>query len=114
MLSAIVQFLILFGCAFVLIAAIGVARFPDFYTRIHAATKAGAFGGAVLALAAGLSFGSFSGYAQTALIILFFYITTPVASHLLGRVAGLRNVPMFFNTKPEPHTPDSASQAPRS
>ncbi len=33
--------LILIGSAFCLLAALGVLRFPDLYTRLHAASKAG-------------------------------------------------------------------------
>ena len=56
--------LLLFGAGFSLIAAIGVLRLPDLYTRLHAASKAGATGaGAVLLL------------------------STPVAAHLLARAA---------------------------
>ena len=32
----------LVGAAFCLLAALGLLRFPDLYTRLHAASKAGA------------------------------------------------------------------------
>ena len=49
------ELLILFGCFFILISAIGMVRFPDLYTRLHASTKLvtlgglGIFGGGALA-----------------------------------------------------------------
>ena len=95
MLNITINVLILIGCSFVFIAALGVWRLPDFYTRIHAATKAGAFGGGLLALAAGIAFMSGVAWIQVILTIGFFYITTPVAGHLLGRVAYLRKVSIY-------------------
>ncbi len=98
-IAIIINVLVLIGASFVLIAALGVFRFPDFYTRIHAATKAGAFGGALCALAAGLHFLSASGFVQAILIIFFFYITTPVAGHLLGRAAYLGKVSLYSKNR---------------
>ena len=95
MLDILVNGIIVLGCGFVFVAALGVLRLPDFYTRIHAATKAGAFGGGLLALAAGIAFMSWVGWVQAILIIGFFYITTPVAGHLLGRAAYLRKVAVY-------------------
>ncbi len=91
----LINFFVILGCVFVFVAALGVYRFPDFYTRMHAATKAGAFGGANLAIAAALEFANVSTVIQAILIVAFFYITTPVASHLLGRAAYLRGVYRF-------------------
>ena len=40
--------LLLAGSIFGLIAALGVLRLPDLYTRLHAASKAGAVGGGMV------------------------------------------------------------------
>ena len=42
---------VLIGCVFSLLAAIGVLRFPDLYTRLHAATKTGVVGAGFVLLA---------------------------------------------------------------
>ena len=47
----LVAFLLLVGAAFALIAAIGLLRLPDLYTRMHAASKAGTLGSGVLLIA---------------------------------------------------------------
>jgi len=39
------------GCFFNLLGAIGLHRFPDFYTRLHAATKCTTFGAIFLIIA---------------------------------------------------------------
>ena len=46
--------LLLFGAGFSLVAAIGVLRLPDLYTRLHAASKAGATGAGAVFLAVGI------------------------------------------------------------
>ena len=75
------------GAFFVLVASIGVIRFPDTLTRLHAATKAGAFGTALLLVAAVLHFQTGEVLVKAVLAMAFFYLTAPISSHLLGRVA---------------------------
>lgn len=79
--------LALIGAIFGLLAAIGIMRMPDIYTRMHAATKAGVVGGGVIFLAVAVGF-SDGAVALRALIgIIFVALTTPVAAHLLARAA---------------------------
>lgn len=75
------------GAAFSLVAAIGVVRLPDLFTRMHAASKAGAVGGGLVLLAVAiLSFDT--AIALRAIIgIVFLLLTTPVAAHLLARAS---------------------------
>ncbi|MBN1889020.1 MAG: Na+/H+ antiporter subunit G [Thermoflexales bacterium] len=75
------------GLFFMLVAAIGVLRMPDLFTRMHAATKASTLGISSLALAALVHFADFSVTARLLLIILFFFLTAPVATHALARAA---------------------------
>jgi multicomponent Na+:H+ antiporter subunit G len=78
---------LLFGSLFALLAAIGVLRLPDLYTRMHAASKAGAVGGGLILLSVALvSFDA--GVAMRAIIgVAFLLLTTPVAAHLLARAS---------------------------
>ena len=43
-MDIVVAILIVLGAFFAFVAALGIVRMPDLYTRMHAATKAGAFG----------------------------------------------------------------------
>lgn len=86
-MSWVVSILMLIGSFFALVAAIGVLRFPDFYLRMHAATKAGAFGAAILLLSAALHFGTLRAGLTCAFIIIFYYMTTPVAAQTLSEAA---------------------------
>jgi len=80
------------GAIFILLSALGVLRFPDLYSRMHAATKASSFGVALMLI--GISIWMPIPYIiiEAILIILFIYITAPIASHMVGRVAHLLNV----------------------
>lgn len=97
-MNVLVAMLVLAGAVFVLIAGIGIVRFGDLYTRMHAASKAGAFGGTLIAIAAGLAFGSLSVAVKSVLIVIFFYLTTPIAAQMLARAGWLSGA------KPTPDT----------
>ncbi|WP_315857515.1 monovalent cation/H(+) antiporter subunit G [Microbulbifer agarilyticus] len=81
--------LLFLGCFFMLTGAIGLLRFPDFYSRMHAAgvtdTLATILIIAGLMLIAGWSLALF----KLALIVLFIFFTSPTASHALARSAQL-------------------------
>ena len=57
----------------------------DTYARMHVATKAVAFGGAMIVLAHCVIWPAFESYLFGVLVIGFFYITLPIAAHALGR-----------------------------
>ena len=73
------------GSLLVLLAGVGVVRFPDVYARMHAATKAATLGIACIGLAAALALGGEA--AKVLLAIAFIFITAPSAAHLVGREA---------------------------
>jgi multicomponent Na+:H+ antiporter subunit G len=79
----------LLGCTLTLIAAIGVVRFPDLLSRMHAATKPQTLG-LVLSMA-GLAFslGSSQLTWKLTIVVLFQFMTAPVSAHIVGR-AGYR------------------------
>lgn len=95
MMTIISGILLISGALFVLIAAIGVVRMPDIYCRMHAATKAGAFGASLILLALCVAMPSPRVWIQSILIIAFFYLTAPVAAHLIGRVGMIRKLPIW-------------------
>ena len=79
--------LLLAGSAFALLAAVGVLRLPDLYTRMHAASKAGAVGGGLILLAIALISLDGSVAARAIIATGFLLLTTPVSAHLLARVS---------------------------
>lgn len=75
-----------------LLAAIGLLRFPDFYTRAHAGTKAASLGAALILFGALVPIDDPDITVRVWLTILFVFLTVPVAGHLLGRAAYLRGL----------------------
>jgi multicomponent Na+:H+ antiporter subunit G len=75
------------GAFFVLVAALGVVRLPDLYTRMHAASKAGAVGAGLLFLALAAAADDPAAGWRALAGVAFLLLTTPVAAHLLGRAA---------------------------
>jgi len=77
--------LLLIGLVFFISAAVGVNRFRKPLNRIHAAALGDTFGIAFMLLALviwkGFSFVSF----KLLIVILFFWIGSPVASHMISR-----------------------------
>ncbi len=75
----------LVGVAFLLVAAIGVLRFPDPFMRMHAATKAGTLGAGLVVIFTGLYMDQPGVMLTVTGIVVFLLATLPVAAHLLGR-----------------------------
>lgn len=79
--------LVLAGSALALTAAIGVLRFPDTLTRMHAATKPQVLG--LLLVLSGAAI-RLSGNVDVGMLILtamFTLITAPVVAHRVGQLA---------------------------
>jgi len=94
-MNLIIAVLIVLGASFALIAALGVLRMPDFYMRMHAATKAGAFGALLLLLAAALYFQTLRAAITSIAVVVFFYMTTPVAAQTLAESAYRRGIKLW-------------------
>jgi multicomponent Na+:H+ antiporter subunit G len=88
-LAIVTAILALGGAGFALVAAIGLNRFPDVYSRMHAASKAGTVGSGLLLLAVGVHSGELSVLARALAGFFFFVLTAPVSAHLLA-VAALK------------------------
>jgi multicomponent Na+:H+ antiporter subunit G len=92
-LETAVAVLILLGAFFCLVAGIGIIRFPDTLTRVHAGTKPQVFGLACILSAVVVSTRNWSAAAIMALILLFQMVTTPAAAHMIWRAAYRREHP---------------------
>ncbi|MCC5792658.1 MAG: monovalent cation/H(+) antiporter subunit G [Legionellaceae bacterium] len=91
----IMEALVLAGAAFIFIAALGILKMPDIYMRMHAATKAGTVGAALLLGGAAWFFASWTATLEVIIAIVFLLATAPVAFHLIGRAAYYHGVPMI-------------------
>jgi len=86
------------GSLFMLVAAIGILRFPDLFTRMHAATKAASFGVGLMLTSVAIHFAEFWVSIEVILVIGFIFLTAPVASHMIGRAAYFLQVPLWEGT----------------
>jgi multicomponent Na+:H+ antiporter subunit G len=84
------------GTFFMVLTGIGLVRFPDVYTRMHAAGKAGTVGVAFLILAPSIFFAGedASVTIRGVLSIVFQFLTTPGATYLLAHAAYVRSYPL--------------------
>ncbi|KAF0817216.1 MULTISPECIES: monovalent cation/H(+) antiporter subunit G [unclassified Cytobacillus] len=80
---------VLLGAFFSLVAAFGVIRLPDVYTRNHAASKSATLGVLCVLLGTLLFFYFKDGYFNSRVVlgIIFIFMTSPIAGHLIGRAA---------------------------
>jgi multicomponent Na+:H+ antiporter subunit G len=86
------------GATFALLAAVGVVRMPDLFTRMQAASKASTLGLGCLLLGTAIELGDSASVARAVSIAAFVMLTTPVASHVVARAAFLTNVPLWSGT----------------
>lgn len=82
------------GCFFLLVAGVGILKFPDAYCRAHALGKAMTLGVIFLLLALGF-FVEAVAWWKVALGIGFQLVTIPVASHLFCLVAYRKKMPRW-------------------
>jgi multicomponent Na+:H+ antiporter subunit G len=98
-LSELITLLLaLAGAGLFLIAGIGILRLPDLLTRMHASSKAGTLGAVLILLAVAIRFSEFSITVRIALIVLFLFITAPVAAHAIARAGYCSGVPLSEET----------------
>jgi multicomponent Na+:H+ antiporter subunit G len=77
--------LLVVGALLALIAGLGLHRLPTLYARMHPATKPATLSVLCCALAAGLQLADVSDSALLVLLVVFQFITAPVAAHMIAR-----------------------------
>jgi multicomponent Na+:H+ antiporter subunit G len=85
MKEIIVSILVVLGSLFILIAAIGVLRFKDVFSSLHATTKATSFGLLLILTGLALHFLTFIVVVKAVLIVVFIYLTAPLAAHAVAQ-----------------------------
>lgn len=88
------------GTFFMIVTGLGLLRFPDVYTRMHAAGKAGTIGVALLILAPVFFFAGSEPFVsfRGVLAIVFQFITTPAATYLLAHACYATHYPTHAGT----------------
>lgn len=75
------------GAFFFLAGTVGVLRFPDVYTRLHAVTKADNFGLGLIVFGLALTAESWPAVLQLMLIWLLVMLASTTACYLVARTA---------------------------
>jgi multicomponent Na+:H+ antiporter subunit G len=94
-MAALSVLCVLSGVFFLVMGAIGLLRFPDFYTRMHAAGKCDTLGSLLVVTGLALYGGFGLESAKIFLIALFIFITSPTATHAMARAALKNQIPLW-------------------
>jgi multicomponent Na+:H+ antiporter subunit G len=86
------------GSLFVLLAAIGLLRMPDLFTRMHPSSKAATLGTVLILIGTAVHFQDGAIAVRAVLICLFLFLTAPVASHIIARAGFFSGVPLAEET----------------
>ncbi len=108
-LFAILYILLGIGVFFNCLGSVGLLRFPDVYTRLHAATKATTFGSIFTSLAViiyGFSRWNITGDSKfrvlalhTIVALICLIITNPTGAHAIARAVQIPLVLPFYHLK---------------
>jgi multicomponent Na+:H+ antiporter subunit G len=96
--EAITVALMVSGAALMLLAAIGVVRMPDLYSRMQSATKASTLGVGYTMLAVAVDFSDLGITTRVLMIVAFVFLTAPVSAQMIGRAAYYVGVPLWKGT----------------
>ncbi len=93
--------LMIVGIFFMAVGAVGLVRLPDLYMRMSATTKSATLGVGFMLVAAAVYFSELGTAIRVIATIAFLLLTAPVAAHMIGRAAYIRNVELWPNTRDE-------------
>lgn len=86
------------GSLFALLAAAGVLRMPDVFTRMQASTKASTLGLGCFVVGAALQLGDMASVIRLISIGAFLLLTTPVSAHVIARASYRAGIPLWSGT----------------
>jgi multicomponent Na+:H+ antiporter subunit G len=96
------------GATFALLAAVGVLRLPDVFTRMHASTKASTLGIGCLVVALSIRHPELAVVIRAGSITVFMMLTSSVAAHVIARAAARTGAPMWEGTRIDQRPKDEA------
>ncbi|QDB80493.1 monovalent cation/H(+) antiporter subunit G [Georgenia wutianyii] len=86
-LDVLAAALLLGGSLLAFIAGLGIVRFPDLLSRMHAATKPQVLGLMLLMTGLGIELRNFTAGVTLLLVVAFQLVTGPISAHMLSRAA---------------------------
>lgn len=106
-IRAVITGILLFtGCFFIVVASIGIIRFPDFYSRMHPAGKSDTLG-QLLILSGLIVYEGFSLVSiKLLIIIIFIFIANPTATYSVAKAAYRGGVKPWDKEEEKKENPD--------
>ncbi|MFN3685065.1 MAG: monovalent cation/H(+) antiporter subunit G [Fimbriimonadaceae bacterium] len=98
MREGIAALLLAFGAVITFLAAYGVLRLPDSLTRMQATSKATTLGVGCVLLSVAVAFDDVGVRTKAALVVLFLFVTQPIAAHLMARASYRSGSPLWKGT----------------
>jgi multicomponent Na+:H+ antiporter subunit G len=86
-MSIVAAVFVIVGSLLTMIGGIGVVRFNDLMSRVHAAAKAPTLGLLLVAIGAAIEIGSSKAVVTLLLVVVLQLFTSPVATHVLARAS---------------------------
>lgn len=90
--------LIIVGVGFMMIAAIGLLRLPDFYIRNSASTKASTLGLGLILFGISIHFNDVEIALEIIAILIFILLISPLSAHVMARSAFKIKIPFWEKT----------------
>lgn len=103
-MRTVAAFCLLAGAILALLAAIGMFRFGDVFSRMHAATKPVTLGLILVLVGAAFFMPRPDPIVKLALVVLLQFITAPVGAHLIGRAAFRDGADLVEGTTVDPRS----------
>jgi len=97
-LEVLCSILVITGSLFMFIACVGILRFPDFYIRNSAVSKASTLGVFLILLGVGIYFDSLVIFLEIIAIIYFILLISPTGAYIIARSALKNKVPFWYKT----------------
>ncbi len=93
-LEGITLFILVCGLFFFMVGLMGLLRFPDPYTRLHATTKCDTLGLGLILFSLILYQGLTPPSIKLAIIIVFIWLSNPTGAHAIAKAAHSVDIPM--------------------
>ncbi|STX10436.1 Multiple resistance and pH homeostasis protein G [Kurthia zopfii] len=100
LINVLIAVCLALGTFFIIVTAIGLIRFPDAYTRAHAASKSATLGVMFILIGVFIHFWYIEGNYNPRILlgILFLFITGPIGGHIMARAAYFSGVKPWSGT----------------
>ena len=90
--------LLVVGALAMLLAALGVLRMPDVFTRMQTTSKAATLGVGCMMLAVAVHFAELAVTIRAVAVVLFTFLTAPIGAHVIGRAAYIAKAALWERT----------------